>query len=222
MSSFSIDLPEPVRLRALADGEAGRAWMAALPALAGELARDWNLIIGATMSGGTEAYAAEVTLADGRPAVLKVTPPGKDPAARELKVLLAAQGRGYAEVYAHDEARGAVLLVEAVEVARNQRNTRPGAPPSRIDSEAFAAIEAAVTRHYGPLTTLPTMSTGATDMAFLRARGMQCYGIGPLTDSEDGPKGFGGHSDQERILESSLHTFVKFHWDIVVTVAAAR
>lgn len=109
-----------------------------------------------------------------------------------------------------------------VEVARNQRNTRPGAPPSRIDSEAFAAIEEAVTRHYGPVTTLPTMSTGATDMAFLRAKGMQCYGIGPLTDSEDGPKGFGGHSDQERILESSLHTFVKFHWDIVVKVAAAR
>lgn len=109
-----------------------------------------------------------------------------------------------------------------VEVTRNQRNTRPGAPSSRIDSEAFTAIEAAVRTHYGPVTTLPTMSTGATDMAFLRAKGMQCYGIGPLTDSEDGPKGFGAHSDQERILESSLHTFVKFHWDIVVKVAASR
>jgi acetylornithine deacetylase/succinyl-diaminopimelate desuccinylase-like protein len=111
----------------------------------------------------------------------------------------------------------------AVEVARNQRNTRPGAPPSRIDSEAFAAVEAAVKTHYGAgVTTLPTMSTGATDMAFLRAKGMQCYGVGPLTDSEDGPKGFGAHSDQERILESSLHTFVRFHWDIVVKVAGAR
>lgn len=109
----------------------------------------------------------------------------------------------------------------AVEVARNTRNTRPGAAPSRIDSEAFKAIEAATTTHYGKVTTLPTMSTGATDMAFLRARGMQCYGVGPLTDSEDGPKGFGAHSDQERILESSLHTFVKFHWDIVLRVAAA-
>jgi acetylornithine deacetylase/succinyl-diaminopimelate desuccinylase-like protein len=111
----------------------------------------------------------------------------------------------------------------AVEVARNLRNTRPGAPPSRIDSEAFTAVEAAVKTHYGAdVTTLPTMSTGATDMAFLRAKGMQCYGVGPLTDSEDGPKGFGAHSDQERILESSLHTFVRFHWDIVVKVAGAR
>jgi hypothetical protein len=48
------------------------------------------------------------------------------------------------------------------------------------------------------------MLTGATDMAQLRARGMQCYGIGPMTDSEDGPKGFGAHSDQERILEEAL------------------
>ncbi len=110
-----------------------------------------------------------------------------------------------------------------VDVERNQRNTRPGAAPSRIDSEAFLAAEAAVKTHYGGnVTTLPAMSPGATDMAFLRARGMQCYGIGPLTDSEDGPKGFGAHSDQERILETSLHTFVKFHWDIVVTVAGAR
>ena len=121
------------------------------------------------------------------------------------------------------EAMRRVVDDPTVEVARNQRNTRPGAPPSRIDSEAFLAAEAAVKAHYGAgVTTLPAMSTGATDMAFLRAKGMQCYGVGPLTDSEDGPKGFGAHSDQERILESSLHTFVKFHWDIVVKVAGAR
>ena len=110
----------------------------------------------------------------------------------------------------------------AVDVARNNRNTRPGAPPSRIDSDAFAAIEAAIKTHYGGVTTLPTMSTGATDMAFLRAKGMQCYGIGPMTDSEDGPKGFGAHSDQERILESSLHTFVRFTWDVVTRLARAK
>ena len=55
--------------------------------------------------------------------------------------------------------------------------------------------------------TLPTMSTGATDMAHLRSKGMQCYGIGPALDSEDGPKGFGAHSDQERILESRAASF---------------
>ena len=114
-----------------------------------------------------------------------------------------------------------VINDPAVEVARNNRNTRPGARPSRIDSEAFRLIEAAVKQHYNTVT-LPTMSTGATDMAYLRAKGIECYGVGPLTDSEDGPKGYGAHSDQERILEESLHKFVRFHWDIVVNLAKRK
>jgi acetylornithine deacetylase/succinyl-diaminopimelate desuccinylase-like protein len=94
-----------------------------------------------------------------------------------------------------------------------------GGGVSRIDSEAFAVIERAVTEHYGT-TTLPTMMPSATDMAFLRAKGMQCYGVGPAFDEEDGPKGFGAHSDQERILESELHRFVRFHYDVVARLAA--
>jgi acetylornithine deacetylase/succinyl-diaminopimelate desuccinylase-like protein len=112
----------------------------------------------------------------------------------------------------------------AIEVVFNgwppaEGGTRPGGS-SRLDTDAYQVVEAAVTRHYN-VTTLPTMSTGATDMSFLRAKGIQCYGIGPATDVEDGPKGFGAHSDQERILESELHRFVRFHWDIVVNLARA-
>jgi len=66
------------------------------------------------------------------------------------------------------------------------------------------------------------MSTGATDMAFLRAKGVQCYGVGPALDSEDGRKGYGARSDRERILESSLNQFVKFHRDLVVELAGAK
>jgi acetylornithine deacetylase/succinyl-diaminopimelate desuccinylase-like protein len=87
-----------------------------------------------------------------------------------------------------------------------------------LASDAFRAIESSIEKHYKTVT-LPTMSTGATDMAYLRARGVRCYGIGPATDLEDGPKGFGAHSDQERILETELHRFVRFHYDVVMTVA---
>jgi acetylornithine deacetylase/succinyl-diaminopimelate desuccinylase-like protein len=109
----------------------------------------------------------------------------------------------------------------AIEIERASGHSRPGAAPSRLNTEAFEVLEAAVKRHYGVIT-LPTMSTGATDMAFLRARGIQCFGIGPMVDSEDGPRGFGAHSDQERILEEALHRFVRFNWDVVVTLAATR
>jgi acetylornithine deacetylase/succinyl-diaminopimelate desuccinylase-like protein len=109
----------------------------------------------------------------------------------------------------------------AVKVAFSGRASRPQTASPRLDSEGFKAIEAAVTKEYKAIT-LPSMATGATDMAFLREKGMQCYGVGPAIDIEDGPKGFGGHSDQERILESELHRFVRFQWDVVESLARAR
>ncbi|HJQ70882.1 MAG TPA: M20/M25/M40 family metallo-hydrolase [Blastocatellia bacterium] len=118
-----------------------------------------------------------------------------------------------------DEMRK-IINDPSVEIVRSG-STRPGSPPSRLDTEAFQVIEKAARRHYDAVT-LPIMLTGATDMAFLRARGVQCYGVGPMSDSEDGPKGFGAHSDQERILEIALHKFVRFHWDIVVDLATAK
>jgi len=92
---------------------------------------------------------------------------------------------------------------------------------SRIDNEAFAAISAALKRQYDAVV-LPLMSTGATDMAFLRGRGVQCYGIGPAADEEDGPKGYGAHSDQERILEAELYRFVRFNIDVATALAGAQ
>jgi acetylornithine deacetylase/succinyl-diaminopimelate desuccinylase-like protein len=108
-----------------------------------------------------------------------------------------------------------------VEVVRELRDTRPGAAPSSLTSPAFAALEAAQKKYYPGVITLPQMSTGATDMAYLRGKGMQCYGVGPMTDVEDGPKGYGAHSDQERILVESLQTFVKFHYDATIRIAGA-
>jgi acetylornithine deacetylase/succinyl-diaminopimelate desuccinylase-like protein len=114
-----------------------------------------------------------------------------------------------------------VIGDSAIEVTELQAATRPGAPPSRLDTEVFQLLEAAAHRVYD-VPTVPAMLTGGTDMAQVRARGVQCYGIGPMTDSEDGPKGFGAHSDQERILEEALHKLVQFYSDVVVNLAKAR
>jgi len=114
-----------------------------------------------------------------------------------------------------------VINDPAVEIVRVARDTRPPAAPSAIQNEAFQTIESMVKKHYGVIT-LPVMQTGATDMAYLRAKGIQCYGIGPATDIEDGPKGFGAHSDQERILESEFQRFVRYHWDAAVGLAKAQ
>ena len=118
-----------------------------------------------------------------------------------------------------NEIRG-VVNDEAVEVSLGNRDTRPPGQAS-LDTEAFIAIERGINDHYGVIT-LPTMSTGATDMAYLRNQGIQCYGIGPAIDREDAALGFGAHSDQERILISELHRFVRFNWDVVLDIAATK
>jgi acetylornithine deacetylase/succinyl-diaminopimelate desuccinylase-like protein len=107
-----------------------------------------------------------------------------------------------------------------VEVRWARDRYRP-AGGSRLNTEAFAAIEAQTTKHYNTVT-LPTMGTGATDMSNIRAKGPQCYGIGPALDSEDAQKGFSAHSDQERILIEELHRFVRFQFDVVMDLARAK
>ena len=120
------------------------------------------------------------------------------------------------------ETLKSVINDPAIKLVPQSGSARPGASPSALNNEAFRAIEAVAKRHYDGVPVLPAMSTGATDMAFLRAKGVQCYGVGPALDSEDGRKGYGARSDRERILESSLNQFVKFHRDLVVELAGAK
>ena len=118
-----------------------------------------------------------------------------------------------------DEVRK-VINDPRVEVRWFRDRYRP-AGGSRLDTEAFTTLEAQLKKHYNT-EVLPTMGTGATGMSNIRAKGIPCYGIGPAIDTEDGPKGFGAHSAQERILESELHRFVRFNYDLVMELAKAR
>ena len=109
----------------------------------------------------------------------------------------------------------------AVKIERLTDGERPATPPSRLDTEMFRALETVSKRVYPGSVTLPTMLTGATDMAFLRAKGIQSYGIGPASSDSDRTN-YGAHSDVERLLESSLYTFVRFTWESVLEVSASK
>jgi len=82
----------------------------------------------------------------------------------------------------------------------------------------YRALEQVGKRIYPGSITMPTMLNGATDMAFLRAKGMQCYGIGPAATAGDRTN-FGAHSDVERLRESSLYSFVEYTWNVIMEVA---
>ena len=86
----------------------------------------------------------------------------------------------------------------------------------------FQALEGVTNRLFPNAVTLPSMLTGATDMAQVRAQGTQCYGFGPVRTEEDIVGGGGAHGDDERIMESSLLSLVQFLWYAVIEVAASE
>lgn len=109
----------------------------------------------------------------------------------------------------------------AVKIEPTGFGARPGAPPSRLDSEMYRVLEKVSKLMYPNATILPTMSTGATDMAFLRAKGIQSYGIGIPSTDEDNLK-YGAHSDVERLPVASLYKFTEFVWNAVTELAVSK
>jgi acetylornithine deacetylase/succinyl-diaminopimelate desuccinylase-like protein len=99
---------------------------------------------------------------------------------------------------------------------------RPAAPPSEIDNEMFRVLEDVALRMYPKATVLPIMQTGATDMAQVRAKGMQAYGVGPARSIEEMNSGYGAHGDNERIEEEAFVELVKYMWNVVIEMSASQ
>ena len=99
---------------------------------------------------------------------------------------------------------------------------RPAAPPSGLDNEMFQALERVAGDMYPDAIVVPKMSTGATDMAQVRAMGVPAYGIGPFRSQAELNSGNGAHSDNERVSEEAMIDFLRFMWAVVIDVAATR
>jgi acetylornithine deacetylase/succinyl-diaminopimelate desuccinylase-like protein len=99
---------------------------------------------------------------------------------------------------------------------------RPAAPPSDIDNQMFQTLERVAKQMYPDATVLPIMATGATDMAQVRAKGMQAYGIGPARSVEEINSGFGAHGDNERISEAAFIDLVKYLWNVVIEISVTQ
>jgi acetylornithine deacetylase/succinyl-diaminopimelate desuccinylase-like protein len=97
---------------------------------------------------------------------------------------------------------------------------RPAAPPSGIDNEMFETLERVAAVVYPDATVLPQMSTGATDMSQVRAKGVPAYGIGPVRSREEINSGNGAHGDNERVSEQAFVDFVRFLWLTIIDIAA--
>jgi acetylornithine deacetylase/succinyl-diaminopimelate desuccinylase-like protein len=124
------------------------------------------------------------------------------------------------DITAFYEQMRRVIDDPAVKIEPLTNNLRPAGTPSSLDSDMFVALERTAQQMYPKSVMLPVMLGGATDMSFLRPKGIQCYGIGPATTDEDEIK-YGAHSDVERLLETSLYELVEFTWRAVTAVAGS-
>ena len=125
------------RSLSLSRGPAGLAWLAELPRLVAECARRWSLRVEAPFPGLWHNYVAPAVCADGRPAVLKLAPPGDREFHTEVAALEQFDGAGCARVYAVDRERRAVLIERLL----------PGTPLLALeDDERMTAVAADVMR----------------------------------------------------------------------------
>ncbi|HEX4720903.1 MAG TPA: aminoglycoside phosphotransferase family protein [Pseudonocardiaceae bacterium] len=113
-------------------GPSAAEWTAGLPALVGGCARRWRLDVGEPFDSGALSVVIRATMADGRPAVLKLSPdaPSLVAQARMLR-LFEPSGRVPAVLA---DAPGALLL-EAV-----QPGTEMDAGPQRPTPAEFAGL----------------------------------------------------------------------------------
>ena len=110
-----------------------------------------------------------------------------------------------------------VIADPAVQIEPITGNLRPAGAPSRLDTDMYKSIERVSKEMYPGAVIVPTMSTGASDMAQLRAKGIPSYGIGPVTSESDNSK-YGAHGDVERLEEKAVYQFVEFTWRVVMGV----
>jgi acetylornithine deacetylase/succinyl-diaminopimelate desuccinylase-like protein len=113
-----------------------------------------------------------------------------------------------------------VIADPAVAIERLPQ-TRPPSPASKLGTEMYLALERVAGTIYPGATVIPSMSTGASDQAQLRAKGIQSYGIGPASTESD-EINYPAHGDVERLAESSLYPFVQYVWNVVNEIAAKK
>ncbi|MEU2024955.1 aminoglycoside phosphotransferase family protein [Streptomyces sp. NPDC016469] len=108
-----IDIPDAlIATQSAYNGEAGRAFVAALPGMAAELLERWGLRRdGAAMHGVCALVLPVVRVRDGRRAVLKLQPVDAETAGEPVALRLwGAAGAGAVRLLEHDPVTGAMLL----------------------------------------------------------------------------------------------------------------
>jgi len=190
-----MHIPAVLRCNARAAwGSDGERWLADLPGLLADLARDWDLDVGKPFELSFN-WVTAATRADGTPAVLKLGPPTAGHLQAEAFALDAFDGHGAVRVLDRDDERGALLLERALPGTR-----------ARGEDEAVADVMCRLHRDPPPGCPLPALATLRT--AFV-AHLDRFPGDGPL------PRRWVDRANQMFLdLDSSAERTVVLHGDL--------
>ena len=119
-------------------GEAGRLWIAGLPALAAVYLNRWQLAIDGQVACGAVALIIPVTRRDGSRAVLKLQPVD-DETGGEPAALRAWAGRGAVRLLEHDPNSGAMLL-ERLDASRDLSTMEDDLAAAQIIAELLVQL----------------------------------------------------------------------------------
>lgn len=139
------------RARVASLGDAGKAWVDALPRVLDELGEQWGLRFGRSLPGGSGSYVVRAVTADGQDRVVKVATPDVD-LSDQARTLAAAEGTGYAHLYGFDRDRNALLM----ESLGTTLELTPVPPERKLEILADALAEA----WQLPLATAPDPAPG--------------------------------------------------------------
>ena len=120
-----------------------------------------------------------------------------------------------------DEVRQALVrAVNDTGVTVSFLTTQPnfGRAPSPIDPQLLGAITGLTTKMWGNIPVIPTMSTGATDGAHLRAAGIPTYGVKGMF-SQSGETN--AHGRDEKLRVRSFYEGLEFLDQLVRQVSSA-
>ncbi len=97
--------------------------------------------------------------------------------------------------------------------------TRPAHDPAPLQTPLFNAFERIIAEQHPDAVVLPSMLTGATDSAQLRAAGIPTYGFGPGSYLAENN---GIHGNDEFLRVKAYEDYVRLMWLIVNDVAASK
>ena len=113
-----------------------------------------------------------------------------------------------------------VINDPAITITPSEFNNFPATPPSGLKTEMFAALERAQQKVFPGKVVIPIMQPGATDSAFLRAKGVQAYGLGTVADPTTG--GSRAHGNDERVSLAGVRLFLEYVYAATIDISAAK